>query len=44
MKPDFLVSFTIMGRFFDSLAAMPVQVTCNDRAALMGATQFAPEL
>ena len=40
MKSDSLVSFTALVYFPDSLAAMPVQVRCNGRVAMMGTNQF----
>lgn len=41
---DFMDSFIAKGRFSDFLAAIPVKVICNDKAALIGAAQRAFEL
>jgi len=41
---DFMESFTAKGRFRDFMQAIPVQVICEDRAALLGAAQRAYEL
>lgn len=43
-KPDFMNSFTAKGRFSDFMAAIPVRVIRNDKAALIGAAQRAYEL
>jgi glucokinase len=43
-KPDFMDSFIAKGRFSKFLAAIPVRVICNDKAALIGAAQRALEL
>jgi len=40
----FMESFTAKGRFRDFMQAIPVQVICEDRAALFGAAQRAYEL
>lgn len=41
---EFMASFTAKGRFSDFLAAIPVYVICDDKAALIGAGQRALEL
>jgi len=43
-KSDFLESFAAKGRFSSFVAAIPVNVIRNDKAALMGAAQRAFEL
>jgi glucokinase len=43
-KSDFMDSFIAKARFSDFLAAIPVKVICNDKAALIGAAQRAFEL
>lgn len=40
----FMEGFTAKGRFSEFMAAIPVQVICEDRAALIGASQRAYEL
>jgi len=41
---EFMERFTAKGRFRDFMQAIPVQVICEDRAALFGAAQRAYEL
>jgi glucokinase len=43
-KDAFMEGFTAKGRFSDFMKAIPVQVICEDRAALIGAAQRAYEL
>lgn len=43
-KGAFMEGFTAKGRFSDFMKAIPVQVICEDRAALIGAAQRAYEL
>jgi glucokinase len=43
-KSDFLKSYAAKGRFASFVAAIPVHVIRNDKAALMGAAQRAFEL
>jgi glucokinase len=43
-KSDFMAGFSAKGRFSDFLAAIPVWVIRNDKAALMGAARRAFEL
>jgi glucokinase len=43
-KSDFMTSFKAKGRFSEFLAAIPVWVILNDKAALMGAARRAWEL
>jgi glucokinase len=42
--PTFMKSFSAKGRFSDFMWTIPVQVICEDRAALIGAAQRAYEL
>ena len=42
--PAFMEGFITKGRFRDFMQAVPVQVICEERAALLGAVQRAYEL